>query len=62
MNELQGQMKVAESEVLFDNINSNAMGGKMILNGLFSTKNPTVRATILSMICQKFSFLTLLIL
>lgn len=41
MNELQGQMKVAESEVLFDNINSNAMGGKMILNGLFSTKNPT---------------------
>lgn len=40
MNALQGQMQVVNSEILFQNLNSNAMGGKMFLNGLYSTKEP----------------------
>lgn len=40
MNALQGQMQIVNSEILFQNINSNAMGGKMFLNGLYSTKEP----------------------
>lgn len=40
MNALQGKMQILDSEILFQNLNSNAMGGKMYLNGLYSTKEP----------------------
>lgn len=40
MNSLQGKMQILDSEILFQNLNSNAMGGKMYLNGLYSTKEP----------------------
>ncbi len=40
MNDVKGKIQVVDSDVQFHDIYSNALGGKMYLNGIFSTKDP----------------------
>ncbi|MGB3229014.1 MAG: AsmA-like C-terminal region-containing protein [Saprospiraceae bacterium] len=40
LNQVKGNLKVVNQEIQFHNLNSNALGGKMFLNGILDASNP----------------------